>query len=108
MIARQKNRYILVEASEAIDLKDPSMSEAVSGAINAEIGAIGYAKAGPRIVRQMGDRSFIIRVSRGHEGGVILALAFIKYVCGRTLGFYTIKTSGSVRKLVDSFSQSGA
>jgi len=103
MITKQKNRYVLVEASAPIDTSDRAVSSELVEAIIDEIGALEYASAFPKVMSQLGDRSFVLRVNRGHESTIILALSFVKSVQGREMGFYTIKTSGTIRKLVSFF-----
>jgi RNase P/RNase MRP subunit POP5 len=99
MLTRPKNRYVLIEASEPIDTGNKDTAYEIIKALTAELGAIGYVEAMPKIVYQVGDRSFIIRTNRGREGAVILAFSFIKNISGRKIGFYTLKTSGTIRSL---------
>ena len=100
MISRPKNRYVLVEATLPIDTADKSVSRKITDLLCAEIGGIGYVRSHPKIVRQLGDRSFIIRVNRGYEEDIALALSFVKDMGGSPVGFFTLRTSGSMKKLV--------
>lgn len=99
MITRPKNRYLLVESSVPLDTRDRVLAERILGAMAFEMGALGYVSANPKLVYQAGDNCFIIRVNRGYEDGLVLALAFIKKIGEAKVGFYTIKTSGTIRKL---------
>lgn len=103
MIIKPKNRYLLVESSSPLDTSNRAVAEKVLDAIAFEIGALGYVRANPKIVQQVGNRAFIIRVNRGWEGDLVLALSFIKRVGDMKVGFYTIKTSGTIRKLASRF-----
>lgn len=101
MIARHKNRYMLIESSEPADTRYPSVMSAVSDSISAEMGQTGYMRANPKIVHQFCDTAFIIRVNRGYEHDLTLATAFVKTLSGRRVSLYTISTSGTIRKLLD-------
>jgi len=100
MITRAKSRYVLVESSGSVNVTDASFSNALLDSIRGEIGSLEYAKAGIRIVSGLGDRFFVIKVNRGYENGVMIALSFVKNMQGRKIGFYTLKTSGAIKKLV--------
>lgn len=99
MITKPKNRYILVESSVPLEGRGRTYDSAILGGVAAEIGSLGFVKANPRIVRWIGDNRFIIRSNRGTERDIVLALSFIKRINGRDLGFYTIQTSGTIKKL---------
>lgn len=103
MITRPKNRYLLVESSALLDTRDHVLAKRILDALVFEIGAVGFVKANPKIVHQVGDTAFILRVNRGYEDGVVLALSFIKEVGNVKVGFYTIKTSGTIRALISYF-----
>lgn len=103
MIARPKNRYLLVESPMPLDTRDHVLAKRILDAITFEIGAIGFVKANPKIVYQAGDRAFILRINRGCEDGVVLALSFIKEIGDVKIGFYTIRTSGTIRALISYF-----
>ena len=99
MIIRRKSRYILVEASRDIDLSDRQVQADLSEGISRVIGNIGHVNASPKVMAQLNPRLFILRVSRGFEGDVIIALAFTKEIKGSEIGLYTIRTSGSMLRL---------
>jgi RNase P/RNase MRP subunit POP5 len=99
MITKYKNRYLLIESSEATSPMKNALQ--ISNAIKKEIGEIGYSIASPKIMLQFNESVFIMRVNRGHEGDIILALSFIKKLDGKSIGLYSIKVSGTIRKLLD-------
>ncbi len=101
MIARPKNRYVLVEATAPLDVGDKVVSNKIISLLCAEIGAIGYVRGHPKVVCRAGERAFIVRVNRGYEGGIALAFSFIKDLDGSPVGFFTLRTSGSLKKLVE-------
>ncbi len=98
MITKRKNRYVLVESSTPID--ERHFGE-ISGKLHSLLGSFGQLDASPRIVAQYSPNLVAIRVNRGFEGDVILALAFVKSVGGSRTGLYTLKTSGTLRSLLD-------
>ena len=101
MIQRYKNRYVLVESSSPLVHTDGHAVQEIMGLITSEVGNVGFLEASPRIVHWPSDSTFILRVNRGHEREIILALSFIKSIGGKMHGFYTIKTSGTIRSLLD-------
>ena len=98
MIARQKSRYVRIGASEILDFSDRGLLNAFLDALRIEMGGIGYVKANPKIVN-CGNSGIVIRVNRGFEDSLVLAVAFVKNVAGKRLGFYTFGVSGSVKNL---------
>ncbi|MGC8479696.1 MAG: Rpp14/Pop5 family protein [Candidatus Micrarchaeia archaeon] len=64
------------------------------------IGSKEYANANPKIVKTYLDNMFLIQVNRGSEKNVILGAAFIKDP-NLKIGFYTIKTSGTINSISD-------
>ncbi len=99
LIARRKSRYLLVEASRDADLVSKEGQRGLSDGLARALGDIGYMNSSPRVMHQVARNAFIMRVARGEEGNVVLALSFIKQLNGSELGFYTIRASGSIRKL---------
>jgi RNase P/RNase MRP subunit POP5 len=102
LIIRRKSRYILIEASGDIDMSSKGTQAGLYDGMAMAIGHIGSLNIGPKIMCQVGPRTFILRVARGTEGTATLAIAFVKELEGREIGFYTIKTSGSIKKLKES------
>ncbi len=101
MIIRRKSRYILVESSRDLDMSDRQAQSDLTEGISKAIGHIGSANTAPKVMAQTTQRSFILRVSRGTEGDATMALAFVKELGGKETGLYTIRTSGSIKKLKD-------
>lgn len=101
MITKHKNRYILVEASEPIMTRSKQIDDEIISSVSKELGQIGHVEANPKIVYQFNDSVFIIRANRNYERRVLLALAFIKKLNERNIGFYTIKISGTIRSLIN-------
>ena len=98
MITRQKNRYVKIGASERLDFSDRGLLEAFLEALRVEMGGVEYVKANPKIVNY-GDAGFVIRVNRGFEDSVVLAVSFVKVVNGKRVGFYTFGVSGAIKNL---------
>ena len=99
MISRPKNRYILVESTAPLDTRSEAVANEIIRLLSVEIGALGYVRSHPKIVCQVGSSRFIVRVGRGWEKEIMLALSFMKEMGGMPIGFFTLKTSGSVKKL---------
>lgn len=98
MIMRAKRRYVLVMSSTPIDAEgsQPALRNSLLGIMGAE----AYANAMPKVVKQLDDKTFIVRVNRGSERQLVLALSFIKEISGTKLGLYTLRTSGSIAALL--------
>ncbi len=105
MIARRKMRYLMVEASRSLAINDPRNTDMLKGQLLSFMGELPYFKANPQVASQLSGRVFIMSVNRGSERGVVLALAFIKNIGGTKVGFYTIRTSGTIRSLNDAFGE---
>lgn len=103
MIYRKKLRYILVESTRAARMKEPHTSDALRNGMLAFMGQLPYFKTNPQVVAQFSDSVFVVSVNRGYERDALLALSFIKDLEGRKLGFYTIRISGTMRSLRDTF-----
>ena len=103
MIFRKKLRYILVEASDDIRMEGTRSADALKTGIKAFLGELPYFKANPQVAAQLGSRVFVMSVNRGHERNAALALSFVKVIDGRRMGFYTIRTSGTIRSIKDAF-----
>ncbi len=99
LIARRKSRYLLVESSKDVDFSFREEQKGLAEGIAKVIGEFGYMNSSPKVMRQINSKVFVIRASRGAEGHITLALSFIKQLNGRQVGFYTIRSSGSIRKL---------
>ncbi|MCL5239592.1 MAG: Rpp14/Pop5 family protein [Candidatus Marsarchaeota archaeon] len=105
MIFRKKLRYVLVEASADARMADPRNPEELKAGVRAFLGELQYFKANPQIAAVLSSNVFVMVVNRGYERSLALALAFVKGLGGRRMGFYTIKTSGTIRSIKATFGQ---
>lgn len=100
MILKRKTRYIMVRSSHPADLSDKTAWQQLRIELSKFLGEKEYLNANPFFAEQIGDSTFIIRVMRGSDRAVILALSFTKLQSeGKEVGFYTLKTSGTIRAL---------
>ncbi|MDE1856395.1 MAG: Rpp14/Pop5 family protein, partial [Candidatus Micrarchaeota archaeon] len=99
MILKRKNRYVLIEASKPLDATDRDTWSEIRAEMLKFLGEKAYVDANPFLVGQVDGSRFIFRVSRNTERQVILALAFIKRAKALQVGFYTLKTSGTIKAL---------
>lgn len=99
MLIRRKIRYVLVEASEELNLRDKATADDLERSLTSVLGELHYADANPRISAQYDGRVFVLRMNRGTEARITLALSFIQELNNRPIGFYTIKTSGTINNL---------
>lgn len=104
MILKRKYRYVLAESTVSADLMDRRGSRAFCDSLLGIMGEKAYADADPRVVWQDGSM-FIMKVNRNSEKSIILALSFLKSLSGQRAGFYTLKTSGTIRSLKDLLSK---
>lgn len=103
MIFRKKLRYILVEASEEVRMDDVRSLDSLKEQFSSFLGQLPNFKANPQVAAQLNDRVFVVSVNRGYERNAILVLSFIKNLDGKSLGFYTLRTSGSMRSIRNAF-----
>jgi RNase P/RNase MRP subunit POP5 len=103
MIFRKKLRYILVEASGEVNMEDSRLFDSLRDQMSAFLGHLPYFKANPQIAAQWSRSTFVMKVNRGYERDVMLAFSFIKNLDGKGVGFYTIKTSGTIRSIRSAF-----
>lgn len=101
MITKHKNRYILVESTAPLDIRNPAVSQGLGTALDLQLGQIGRMESSPKPVFQYNQHAFIIRVNRGFERRLMLATAMVKEINGQRIGLYTIKTSGTIRTLIE-------
>lgn len=98
MILKRKYRYVLVMASKGLDAQREG--NGISAELMRFMGELAYSEANPRIVAQYTQNLFVIKVNRGFEERLILALSFAKNVNGARIGFRTLKTSGTIKSLL--------
>ncbi|MDE1855073.1 MAG: Rpp14/Pop5 family protein [Candidatus Micrarchaeota archaeon] len=95
----------MVEASENVSLGDSVKQEMLKSGMKAFLGELPFFKANPQVAAQLSDRVFVVSVNRGYERNIALALSFVKELDGRRMGFYTIRTSGTIRSIKDAFGE---
>ena len=98
MIIKRKLRYVLVECSR--DFDPASEGRGLEKELLRVMGEHSFADANPRFVDRCRGNAFVVSVNRGTERNAILALAFVKNIGGQDVGFYSIRTSGTMRKLL--------
>ncbi len=103
MIFKRKNRYILVETSSPIDLSNRGVFEEVASKLKSYLGEHAFMESNPQIISKLDEKNFIMKVTRGTEKQLFLALSFLKGVNDKEIGFYTLRTSGTVRAIKDYF-----
>ena len=102
MIFKRKRRYVLVESSRAFDITNKLNWAGLKGELYRFFGEKQYMESNLFPLKQLTDKKFIIRVSRGTEKHAILALSFVHKIGPSEIGFYTLKTSGTIRALTSS------
>ncbi|VVB76993.1 Uncharacterised protein [uncultured archaeon] len=103
MIFKRKLRYVLVEASRSVNLGDEREERDLRSRLHGVMGEAAYFRANPRTAAQLSESVFIISVNRGCEKDLGLALSFVKTLGSESVGFWTIKTSGTVKGLKAQF-----
>jgi RNase P/RNase MRP subunit POP5 len=97
MITRRKSRYIIIRSTKPFSA---SMMNLFNSKLSEIIGSIGMCEANPYFVKSINDNSFIIKVSRGSERRIILALSFLKF---DGFSFCSILTSGTIKALLKKY-----
>ncbi len=98
MILKGKYRYVLFMSSSEINVEVEE--KGLLAEIMRYIGELSYSEANPRIAAQYSQRLFVIKTNRGYENSIILALSFIKEIRGRKIGFFSLKSSGTIKSLL--------
>ena len=99
MIMKRKYRHILVNSKSDANLSDKRYEMQIRDAFLDFLGEEKFVHANPHVEKAIDKRNFIIGCTRGSEGDVILALAFIKSIGNEKNAFYTLKTSGTIKGL---------
>ena len=97
MITKRKIRYILVESSEPIDAGANFLQ--IRDGIAHFIGELGAVEANIRFIKQYGPSLFAVSANRGTEKRAVAAFSMVKQVNGKPIGFYTLKTSGTLKSI---------
>ena len=96
---KRRQRHILVRMSMGFAIGEEKNWYALRAALLQFLGERTYSEARPKITRIVGPDEFIITCNRGTEQELVLALSFVKQVGGERIGFYTLKTSGTMKGL---------
>lgn len=105
MIYRRKLRYLMVESTAPLDLQSRAVEAALARELAKFMGELEYFRANVRIASQMSDTFFILGLNRGYEQGITLALAFVKKLDDRRVGLRTIRASGTIKSLKDTYAR---
>ncbi len=98
---REKHRYVLVEPSRSIGLERYSFEKALKKELLSLIGQLEYNEVNPRVVIFNGD-NFVLRCRLKGYKKLIVALAMVKRIDNFEVGFYTLKSSGTIKALLKS------
>jgi RNase P/RNase MRP subunit POP5 len=97
---RDKRRYLTIVSSRPILDSDRGPFEAqFYSALMAQLGESEYFKANPKIMKFSGRDRFVLRVSLDRYEQSIVAVTFVKSMGGKPIGFYTTKSSGTIKAL---------
>ena len=97
---RDKRRYLTVMSSRPIfDEERKGFEAQFYSALMAQLGESEYFKANPKIIKFIGRDRFVLRVSLERYGESIVAITFVKSLGGKPIGFYTMKSSGTIKAL---------
>ncbi|MDE1856747.1 MAG: Rpp14/Pop5 family protein [Candidatus Micrarchaeota archaeon] len=98
---REKQRYLLVEASSAIGTTDPKeFGRSLYPELRKAIGELVYHRVNPKVIRVMPGSRFVIKSALQGNPDLVLALALTKSLAGQRIGFYTLKSSGTIKALL--------
>ncbi|MCW6160531.1 MAG: Rpp14/Pop5 family protein [Candidatus Micrarchaeales archaeon] len=97
---RDKQRYVLVESNIPIGSDERALSDSVSREVIRCIGEMNYHRVNPKMMKILGEKRFIMRSSLEGAGQLVLALSLIKRLNGSDIAFYTLKTSGTIKTLL--------
>ena len=97
---RDKRRYLLVASSRPIKGPEPRLFEIpFYNALMTQLGEAEYFKANPKVIKFIGNDRFILRVSLERYEQSIVAVTLVKSLVGKPIGFYTLKSSGTIKAL---------
>ncbi len=102
---RDKKRYILIEASRDLNLRKEELDKLFKQSIMNVVGQLHYYDVSPKVVSVIGERRFVLRCKlKGYENAII-AISLIKKLGSGNTGFYTLKSSGTIKTIMDSVKQ---
>jgi RNase P/RNase MRP subunit POP5 len=96
---RDKKRYLLVESTIPLGTDERSFSHSLYKEIIRCIGETSYHKINPKFMKFVSDNRFIIKSGLSGAGQLVLAFALIKKIDTKETGFYTLKSSGTIKAL---------
>lgn len=98
---REKRRYIHILSSRPVLEQERKRFEAeLYSALMSQLGEAEYFKANPKIIKFNGRDKFILKVMHERYEQSIVALTLIKSMSGKPIGFYTMKSSGTIKAVV--------
>jgi len=98
---REQNRYILFEVISENKADYPNISKAVIQSCKSYMGVVGFAKAGPMLIRNRWDQESqtgIVKVNRKYVDMVKASLALIKKIKNNDVVVRSKKVSGIIKK----------
>jgi RNase P/RNase MRP subunit POP5 len=100
-VVRVKHRYLLIETSAPFD-EDSDFGVRAKDMLQKElmlqIGHSLYHTVNPKVI-SMKSNILTLKCSLHGLSNLIVALAMIKSIDGKSIAFYTIKSSGTLRAL---------
>jgi len=97
---RDKRRYLTVMTSRPVfERERPAFESLLYASLLVQLGEAEYFKANPKIIKFMGTDMFVLKVALDRYEESIVALTFAKSMGGKPIGFYTMKSSGTIRAL---------
>ncbi len=97
---RDKQRYVLVEANFEVKGDERSFGDEMNRELVRCLGEMNYHEVNPKTMKITGKNRFIMKSSLDGTGRLILALALIKRFNNSDAAFYTLKTSGTIKTLL--------
>ena len=108
LILKNKRRHILVRMSGSFAIGNENNWNELRNALLLFLGEQAFSEARPKLIRILGPDRFIMGCARGSEDRLVLALSFVKRLGSERLGFYTLKTSGTIKGLLSKARKSGS
>ncbi len=99
---RDKHRYLLVEASSAVREDDREFGPALYRELSRCVGEANMHRVNLKYVKQVDQKTFVLKSSLDGARDLVLALALVKRVNGADIAFYTLKSSGTIKALLSS------
>lgn len=97
---RDKQRYLLVETNFRISEDERELAGSLGRELIRCIGEASYHKVNPKLMKILGSNRFIMKSSLEGMSQLILAFSLVKRMNNADAAFYTLKTSGTIRTLL--------